>query len=444
MYSLSDATDDFFEINQTGEIINLEPEYFVEAVETSQKYPVPSKQWQIYLQSLAFLALNEWLEKREPTFSINQAEVLAWQSQYTYVNDTAFNLSIGNFQVCIIPVVSISQEEVTVCEEVVLPRAMIDLPEFNSHFYIVIGIEEEIEIATIKGFLRYDELVEYKPELQPELDWNYHLPLTWFHDDCNELLLYLQCLPATAITLPEIPSDRQNILATIQSELVNLLPQLHHHPLWQILTWEQGVALLTTPDLLNWLYQSLQENTATSTKHLSDLLQILTQQAVNVRTWLNNQIDEVIQGLTWQVLAPPSPLLATTQTPEQELDNILTNIQNAYEINIPEIAGRAYRDIVLENRLRLYAVTWQLPQENQSWNLLLILKAVSSNQPTSTFTLRVSDQTSILAEEQLQPSQHQEYIFTLLEGSYQDKFLAKIISNSGQTQTLPPLEFSIQ
>lgn len=444
MYSLSDATDDFFELNQIGEIINLEPEDFVEALENSQKYHVQSKQWQIYLQTLAFLAFNEWLGKREPTFSINQAEFLAWQSQYTYVDDTAFNVSIGNFQVCIIPVVSISHEEVTVCEEVVIPRAMIDLPEFNSHFYIVIGIEEEIEIATIKGFLRYDELVEYKPELQPELDWNYHLPLTWFHEDCHELLLDLQCLSTTAITLPEIPSDRQNILATIQSELLNLLPQLHHRPLWQVLTWEQGVALLTTPDLLNWLYQSLQENIATSTKHLSDLLQILTQQAVNVRSWLNNQIDEVIQGLTWQVLAPPSPLLVTTQTPEQELDNILTNIQSTYEINIPEIAGRAYREIILGNRLRLYAVTWQLPEENLGWNLLLILKAISSNQPTSTFTLRVSDQTSILAEEELQPSQQQQYIFTLLEGSYHDKFLAKIISNSGQTQTLPPLEFSLK
>lgn len=442
MYSLSDATNDFFEINQTGEIINLEPEYFTQALETSQNYPAQSKQWQIYLQTLAFLAVNEWLEKREPTFSINQAEFLAWQSQYTYVNDTAFNVSLGNFKVCIIPVVSISQEEVTVCEEVVVPRGMIDLPEFNSHFYIVIGIEEEIEIATIQGFLRYDELVEFKPELQPELDWNYHFPLTWFHNDCHELLLDLQCLSPTAITLPKIPSDRQNILATIQSELLNLLPQLHHRPLWQVLTWEQGVALLTTPDLLNWLYQSLQENTPASTKHLSDLLQILTQQAVNVRAWLNNQIDEVIQGLTWQVLAPPSPLLATTQTPEQELDNILTNIQSAYEINIPEFAGRAYREFSLENRLRLYAVTWQLPEENQSWSLLLILKTVSSNQPTSTFTLRVSDQTSILAEEQLQPSQHQEYIFTLLEGSYQDKFLAKIISSNGQIQTLPPLEFS--
>ncbi|QSJ14823.1 DUF1822 family protein [Nostoc sp. UHCC 0702] len=442
MYSLSDATNDFFEINQTGEIINLESEYFTQALLTSQNYPVQSKQWQIYLQFLAFLAVNEWLEKREPTFSINQAEFLAWQSQYTYVNDTAFNVSLGNFKVCIIPVISISQEEVTVCEEVVVPRAMIDLPEFNSHFYIVIGIEEEIEVATIKGFLRYDELVEYKPELQPELDWNYHLPLTWFHNDCHELLLDLQCLSPTAITLPEIPSDRQNILATIQSELLNLLPQLHHRPLWQVLTWEQGIALLTTPDLLNWLYQSLQENTPASTKHLSDLLQILTQQAVNVRAWLNNQIDEVIQGLTWQVLAPPSPLLATTQTPEQELDNILTNIQSAYEINIPEFAGRAYREFSLENRLRLYAVTWQLPEENQSWSLLLILKTVSSNQPTSTFTLRVSDQTSILAEEQLQPSQQQQYIFTLLEGSYHDKFLAKIISSNGQIQTLPPLEFS--
>jgi hypothetical protein len=127
---------------------------------------------------------------------------------------------------------------------------VLDLPEFTAHFYVVIGIEEDLEIAAIRGFLRYDQLVNYQSELQPEVDWNYHLPLAWFNREPNELLLYLQCLAPTAIPLPEIPTHRQASLRRMQTPLLNLLPQLHSRPLWQVLTWEQATAVLTS---LNYL-----------------------------------------------------------------------------------------------------------------------------------------------------------------------------------------------
>ncbi|BAZ02079.1 hypothetical protein NIES37_60870 [Tolypothrix tenuis PCC 7101] len=414
MYLQNDATDDYFEFSQFSEIITLESEYLTEAIKFSQNSLNKSRQWQIYLQYLAFFACHAWLEQREPTLAISKAELLAWQSQYSNVIDTAFNISIGKFKVCLIPTITFS------AEEVIIPRALVDLPEFNAHFYVVISLAEELELASIRGFLRYDQLIKYQPELQPELDWNYCLPLTCFNSEVNELLLYLQCLSPTAITLPEIPSERQNLVTTIQPELLNLLPQLHKSPLWLVLTWEQGVAILTTPDLL----------------------QILTQPTVNVRSWLHHQLHEVIPEFSWQVLAPLSPLLRIKQTPEQELENILTNIQHTYKIDIPKLAGRAYQEIKLENPLRLYAVTWSLPDENPGWNLLLILKNMASNSSSSGFTLRVSDKTEILVEEELQTNHQQEYIFTLIEGSYDDQFLVNITSTNGQTQTLPPLEFT--
>jgi hypothetical protein len=241
----------------------------------------------------------------------------------------------------------------------------------------------------------------------------------------------------------------------MQAALLTLLPQLRNRPLWQVLTWEQGAAVLTTPDLLNWLYQSLTENTADFTNHLSDLLQILTQQAVNVRRWLRNQMDEVMQELSWEVLPAPSPMRRTEpirelpapfpfrrteQNPTRDLDAILTKISRIYELEIPASAGRAYRDLTLGSRLRLYAVTWSLPDED-GWTLLLILKAISGNEPLYEMTLRVSDQTDVLVEESLQDDSNHGYVFTQVAGSYEDKFLATITNASGEVQTLPPFEF---
>ncbi|MBD2200353.1 MULTISPECIES: DUF1822 family protein [Calothrix] len=416
MYVHHDETDYFLEFSQISESITLTAEYFTEASKRSLNYHNQSKQWQIYLQFLTYFACREWLAEREPTLKINQDELITWQAQYADVINTAFNLSIGKFKVCLIPNLDFSDLEVTI------PRALLDLPEFNAHFYIVINIEEEIELAIIRGFLRYDEISQYQPQLKPDLDWNYRLPLDWFNSDANDLLLYLQCLSPSAITLPEIPRDRQNFLATISSELLTLLLQLRNSPLCKVLTWKQGIEVLTTPDLL----------------------QIVTQPAVNVRSWLNHQLHQAIPELSWQVLAPFTPFLSANQTPEQELDNILTHIQTTHNIDIPPTAGRAYQEIELECLLRLYAVTWLLPDDNSGWNLLLILKTITdNNSSTSGFTLRVIDKTEILVEEELQPQQ-QDYIFTLVEGSYDDQFLVNITSANGQTQTLPPLEFNGQ
>jgi hypothetical protein len=449
MNYLTDLIDDWVEFENLTETIPLEAEQLDQALELSNQIGNEARKWQVYLQGLALLSFEEWLQQREPEISVDRERSSVLQPQYANALDAVCNLNIGEFRVCLIPTISFSDEEVTVA------RAVVDLPEFAAHFYVIIGIEEELEVAAIRGFLRHDQLVNYQPQLQAEADWTYQLPLAWFNREPDELLLYLQCLDPTAIPLPEIPTNRQATLARMQAALLTLLPQLRNRPLWQVLTWEQGVAVLTTPDLLNWLYQSLTENAADFTNHLSDLLQILTQQAVNVRRWLRNQMDEVMQELSWEVLPAPSPmrgtepirellvpfpLRRTEQNPTRDLYEILTKISRTHELEIPASAGRAYRDLTLGSRLRLYAVTWSLPDDD-GWTLLLILKAISGNEPLYEMTLRVSDQTDVLAEESLQDDSNHGYVFTQVAGSYEDKFLATITKASGEVQTLPPFEF---
>jgi Protein of unknown function (DUF1822) len=428
-------TNDLLEFEGLIETISLDAEHCNQALELSDRAANPDRKWQIYLQALALFSFEDWLQERESTIFVNREQASVLQPNYANAIDAVCNLSVGEFKVCLIPTVSFSEEEA------IVPRAVIDLPEFIAHFYIVIGIEDELEIAAIRGFLRYDELANYQPELQPEADWNYQLPLSWFNREPDELLLFLQCLDATAIALPEIPSNRHNMLAQMQAALLTLLPQLRHRPLWQVLTWEQGVAVLTTPDLLNWIYQSLNENTTVLTNYLSDLLQLLTQEAVNVRRWLGNSIDEGVQELFWEVLPAGALVRIKDRTPAQELEEILTEIHRNNEVEIPAIAGRTYRDITREIPLRMYAVVWPLSDEENGWTLLLILKAMAGNQPTLGFTLRVSDQTGILDRGELQPHSDRDYIFIQVAGSYDDKFLATITSETGAVQTLPPFEF---
>ncbi|MEO0687464.1 MAG: hypothetical protein AAFY76_21045, partial [Cyanobacteria bacterium J06649_11] len=302
---------------------------------------------------------------------------------------------------------------------------------------------EELEIAAVKGLLRYDQLINIKAELEPEADWNYYIPLLQFNQEVDELLLYLQCLAPTAILLPEIPVSRRDILRKVQTSLLNLLPQLNNRPLWEVLTWEQGKAVLTTPLLINWLYQSINQNTAALTKHLSDLLQILTQQAVNVGQWLVNQVDDAVQTLSWQLI-PASQLRSTFESnqsnPIEELEVILNDIQDNNQLDIPPTAVRVYQDIRLDKLLRLYAIIWSLPEEENGWTLFLVLKAINDNQSACRFTLRVSDQIEVLDEEELITGDNS-YLYTQVEGSYDDKFLVTLMSETGETIAFPPFEF---
>lgn len=436
---LNNLLDDLFDFPSHLETVDLEPKHYEEALQLSQNIGNEAKQWSVYLQALAVLAFAEWLNKREPIISLTQEISSIFKPKYVNLIDVICNLEVGKFKVCLIPTISFSDDEI------ILPRAVIDLPEFAAHFYIVIAINEELEIAAIRGFISYNEIVNYKlnyqSEFTPQRDWTYILPFSWFNSEPDELLLYLQSALTSTITLPEIPANRRTALSQIQRELINLLPQVNTSPLWQILTWSQGVAVLTSPELLNWLYNFPASDSSASNTHLLDLLQILSQQGVNIQRWLNNQFDDIIQAFSWEVL----PAIRGTsdnirQEPAEELEVILREINRDYDSKIPDVAVRAYQDIILEIPLRIYAVTWILPDDE--WSLLLILKAISGHQPPSGFKLRVSDQTSVLVEEEIQYNSYHDYIFAQVVGSYDDKFMVTITSPNGMTQSLPPFESS--
>ena len=110
-----------------------------------------------------------------------------------------------------------------------------------------------------------------------------------------------------------------------------LVQDISKQELWQVLTWEQGSIVLTSPELLNWVYNLQTQpvearNSALRQKDLADLITLLTQPAVNVGRWLWDELDELAQELSWALLPRFTPVTAM-RSPREEFEAITLQLQ---------------------------------------------------------------------------------------------------------------------
>ncbi|MBF2020048.1 MAG: DUF1822 family protein [Hydrococcus sp. C42_A2020_068] len=439
----NDPTDLLLDFESLSvETIFLEPDKIDRAIQLSSQIANEVRQWQTYLNALALFGFEQWLSERAAELRVNSENCTVLQPQYANAIAAVCHLEVGEFKLCLLATGTLIDEAIA------FPRAVIDLPEYAAHFYVLVEVREEQEQATIKSFIRHDQLVDrlQSANLQAEPDWTCELPLAWFDRDRDRLLLYLRCLEPTAIPLPAIPTNRLASLSGIQAELEPLIPQLQspNRPLWQVLTWEQGAALLSSPDLLDWLYHLQTE--AQPTSQLSQILQNLTQQVVNVGLWLGGELDEFAQNLSWMLLPPPALATASLrslrdtviESPAEEFGAIIAQLRST-DMEIPVQARGAYRDFTLaENLLRLYAVTWSIPIQSE-WTLLLILGTRSGNELPQGLKLRVSELTNVLVE--VEPNPGDTYLYTRVVGALNEQFLVTLVSLDGETLTLPSFAF---
>jgi Protein of unknown function (DUF1822) len=212
------------------ESIWLESEHFQEAKKisdghsrsVSDRRPAKSDRvndeadkWQSYLNALALLGFEEWLSKR-----INQQPI---NRDFNNI-ETASYLKVGEFKFCLIATENILDEEV------ILPTNLIETPELAAHFYVLLEVLEEEEEVIIRGFLRYDELVNSTRKLQSR-DSFYRLPLAEFDPEPNHLLFYSRFLEPTAIPLP----------VTTQTKLEENLVLYFQETTTKLSQWLQGV-----------------------------------------------------------------------------------------------------------------------------------------------------------------------------------------------------------
>lgn len=445
-----------FERLPTTAII-IESEEINQAVELSRQIPNDARQWQTYLNALALFVFKKWLEERDEQLTVNWEQSTITKPALANVIPTVANLQIGNFKVSLITIGNSWDEQVP------LSRLVVDIPEFVPHFYVFVEVLEEQECGVVRGFISYPQLIENIETLQtifPQADWSYEIPLTWFDNDPNRLLLYLRTLQPEAITLPTIPANRQQTLAVLESELVTLLRQLQEPEteFWEVLNWQQGTAVLTSPELIDWIYKlqtnSLNiENIETQNSSLEtpllqasirDLIKLITQPAINVGRWLWDELDEIGESLSWTLL-PRFASISEFRSPVEELEAIKSQLQ-AQGLEIPLVARSGYQNFLLAGiPLRLYAIAWNSSTVNEPnlWNLLLILGAPLANTLPENFKFRVSDKTGILTEQSVNPQQLDSYLYTCLVGGWDEKFIVTASLANGVEVTLPPFAFDI-
>mgnify|MGYP001800270246 FL=1 len=364
---IEDNQNELVAFPELSEIIQLEPEQIEKAWQITEQVKAEKNKLQIYFQALALVAFEEWLNKREPNLSIDTKQNSLFNRESAKAINAVCNLQVGDFKVCLIPTVGFSDELIFI------PETVVRVHEFLADFYVVIGVEDELEIAAIRGFNRYEDLVNMIAKIPVLSDTSYKVNLVQFHQQTDELLLELQCSSTADITLPEASVNQTN--------------------------------------------------------HLKDLMQILTQKTVNAGLWMQNQLDELAQELSWQLLPAPSPLRKYQVTPAEDLDNILTEID---DVEIPSVAARSYLNLELgEAKLRLYAITWYLPKAEGDWSLLLILGVIPGNKFPVEAKLRISNLTEVLDEPVLSADSDTDNLYIQIAGSKQEKFLVTVTSADG-------------
>jgi Protein of unknown function (DUF1822) len=170
------------------ETIWLEPEQIEQAKAMSECVISESKQWQSYLNALALLSFEQWLSDRLPEQSIERSSKPIESVGY---------VEVSGFKFCLIAVEHLLDETVRI------PQAAIEQPELAAHFYVVHEVSEEQELVTMWGFLRFDELMNYRERYHYQIqDSCYQLPLALLDAEPNHLLFYCRSLQPNAIALP--------------------------------------------------------------------------------------------------------------------------------------------------------------------------------------------------------------------------------------------------
>lgn len=226
------------------ETIWLEPEQLEQAKTMSDRANTDlrdratseAQQWQSYLNALALLASEQWLSDRLPEQSIVRSPKPVDSVAYVEVNE---------FTVCLIAVEHVLDETVQI------PQVVVEQPELAAHFYVVHEVSEEQELVTVRGFLRFDELINYRDRHLCQVhDGCYQLPLALLDAEPNHLLFYCRSLQPAAIAIRASASPitsgspAEGVLATLKQTTTTLTQWLQD-------TFDEGwqaIDQLITPD----------------------------------------------------------------------------------------------------------------------------------------------------------------------------------------------------
>lgn len=185
----------------------LEPEHYEIAKNISQNINQENNQWKVYLNQLALLGFEEWLQEQLPDIKVKQTEI---------------NLQVGEFKVQLITVDNLIDNFVTI------PQENIISPKLAAHFYVLIEVLEEVEQLRIHGLIRYDELSRIQiSKMGANINEGIcQISLSDFDSQIDNLLIYARFLEVEAIRLPNLSSELishiEKSCDTVTKSIVNL------------------------------------------------------------------------------------------------------------------------------------------------------------------------------------------------------------------------------
>jgi hypothetical protein len=204
----------------TEEQVELSPAQVEQAVRLIQPACDPSQQWQLYLHALGLLGFKQWLEEWAPDLEIADSRCSNDRSDHWI---EACHISVAKFNLCLVAIPT------SLDSTLALPQAIVDLPQFIPHVYLLVEVKEEQMQVKICGYLRRDRWVEQQRShsLKPTSNQKYTVPLHWFNLDPTELLLELRCLKPYPIAIPlSPPSQIVNVSHWLSDRLDDAARQL--------------------------------------------------------------------------------------------------------------------------------------------------------------------------------------------------------------------------
>jgi hypothetical protein len=375
----------------------LSPAQIDRAVQISQSVTDTAQQWSAYLNALGLLGFEQWLQERADDLVIRSDRCSLLQT-HPYLTEVVCNLEVNAFKVCLIAMGSLTDTVITI------PATVLDTPELAAQLYVVLDVQEEQDQVAVKAFLRSDQLMQHTQaqSLQVGADQSYTLPLTWFDFDSDNLLLYFRCLEPTALPV-----------SNGASALVTEIPEEEiAHP----------AATQATPSRL-----------------------------LNVACWLRDQLDAAAQELAWVLLPPPTlatqmrstSLMSARNSAAEQFERLLNHLQQS-GVNIPTTARGAYRDLHWGGvTLRLYAMTWLLPQTTTTpeWTLLMIVGAEWGAPLPAGVRLRIQDEDQLLVDRGVAAGAQDTFLYARVIGTWNEQFWVTIDMSNGAIVTLPPFSF---
>jgi hypothetical protein len=338
-------------------VIWLEPEHFDLAKEISNQNLSEAYQWAVYLNALALLGFEEWLRERIPDVKIHRDNCSIFSSDSDRAIDVIYHLSLGGFKLCLISIDSLNNDFAA------LPKEIINLPEKLAQFYVLYEVLEEEEKLNIYGFLHYNQIVSYCHSINGKTQHEryYHIPLSWFDFEVNNLLLYSCFLSPSAIPVPSVPefesTNRQNL--TLTKSIVN--KALVNVGNWWLGVFEEGWE--STKDILNTLDSNYAWGSTRSqslyyggAKRIDFRLLLNARKLalfINIKRLENNEINVLVQVLPFKEFPGnkeylPSELkLKVTLNPntsDVESQEVMTReSDNAIQLEFSEAPGKQFK-----------------------------------------------------------------------------------------------------